>query len=315
MNPFIHATVRDSSPAEVEALHKICEQLAGFNPNIHLEWVDGFLTSLAAGPQLPVPEVWLPALCGDAFDRAFADPADRLQAQRALHTRLKVLCEQLNPEKLLDAGDALRLSPLMMEWTDADREELVQDGKLAAEDLPVVVTGAEWALGFIDGTEAFGEAWLGPLDEEPHAAREGLLDQLVLLFMPRDEPERAEMLAKYYPAGAEREPGAAADSKAEGSPAADTPGADTPAADEPAADEPATDEPATDKAAAEKSAAEPSHEDLITGALFAAQDLRLFWLDNAPKLAPRRVAAEPGRNDPCHCGSGRKFKKCHGAVP
>jgi hypothetical protein len=24
---------------------------------------------------------------------------------------------------------------------------------------------------------------------------------------------------------------------------------------------------------------------------------------NAPKL---------GRNDPCHCGSGQKYKKCHG---
>jgi uncharacterized protein len=23
--------------------------------------------------------------------------------------------------------------------------------------------------------------------------------------------------------------------------------------------------------------------------------------------------AEPGRNDPCWCGSGKKFKKCHGA--
>jgi len=22
-----------------------------------------------------------------------------------------------------------------------------------------------------------------------------------------------------------------------------------------------------------------------------------------------------GRNDPCHCGSGKKFKKCHGAPP
>ena len=22
----------------------------------------------------------------------------------------------------------------------------------------------------------------------------------------------------------------------------------------------------------------------------------------------------PGRNEPCHCGSGKKFKKCHGAV-
>jgi preprotein translocase subunit SecA len=27
----------------------------------------------------------------------------------------------------------------------------------------------------------------------------------------------------------------------------------------------------------------------------------------------RRVDAEPGRNDPCWCGSGKKYKKCHGA--
>ena len=24
------------------------------------------------------------------------------------------------------------------------------------------------------------------------------------------------------------------------------------------------------------------------------------------------VAASVGRNDPCYCGSGQKFKKCHG---
>jgi preprotein translocase subunit SecA len=29
---------------------------------------------------------------------------------------------------------------------------------------------------------------------------------------------------------------------------------------------------------------------------------------------PVTVGAEPGRNDPCPCGSGKKYKKCHGAV-
>ncbi len=55
-------------------------------------------------------------------------------------------------------------------------------------------------------------------------------------------------------------------------------------------------------------------EAAIDRALFAAQDLRLFWLDHAPKPATRRVEPQPGRNDPCPCGSGRKFKKCHGAA-
>jgi preprotein translocase subunit SecA len=30
----------------------------------------------------------------------------------------------------------------------------------------------------------------------------------------------------------------------------------------------------------------------------------------APK--PVRAAAKVGRNDPCPCGSGKKYKKCHG---
>ncbi|MDP2325004.1 MAG: SEC-C metal-binding domain-containing protein [Gammaproteobacteria bacterium] len=29
----------------------------------------------------------------------------------------------------------------------------------------------------------------------------------------------------------------------------------------------------------------------------------------------RREMPKLGRNDPCHCGSGRKFKKCHGINP
>jgi preprotein translocase subunit SecA len=28
----------------------------------------------------------------------------------------------------------------------------------------------------------------------------------------------------------------------------------------------------------------------------------------------RRAEAKQGRNDPCACGSGKKYKKCHGAV-
>ncbi|MCF7803690.1 MAG: preprotein translocase subunit SecA [Candidatus Marinimicrobia bacterium] len=32
----------------------------------------------------------------------------------------------------------------------------------------------------------------------------------------------------------------------------------------------------------------------------------------AGKTKPRTVEDEPGRNDPCWCGSGRKYKRCHG---
>ena len=57
-----------------------------------------------------------------------------------------------------------------------------------------------------------------------------------------------------------------------------------------------------------------SRDDLIDEACYAVQELRLFWIDHAPRPAPRRAEAAPGRNDPCPCGSGKKFKKCHGAA-
>jgi uncharacterized protein len=55
-------------------------------------------------------------------------------------------------------------------------------------------------------------------------------------------------------------------------------------------------------------------DDLIDEACFAVQDLRCLWLECSLRPEPRRVQPVPGRNDPCPCGSGMKYKKCHGAV-
>ena len=48
---------------------------------------------------------------------------------------------------------------------------------------------------------------------------------------------------------------------------------------------------------------------------FVRQDGRWYYLDGQP-LPPgtfTRDQPKPGRNDPCPCGSGKKFKKCCGA--
>jgi preprotein translocase subunit SecA len=34
---------------------------------------------------------------------------------------------------------------------------------------------------------------------------------------------------------------------------------------------------------------------------------------DASESAQRRAGDKVGRNDPCPCGSGKKYKKCHGA--
>ena len=41
-------------------------------------------------------------------------------------------------------------------------------------------------------------------------------------------------------------------------------------------------------------------------AIWAVYDLRQLWQSLGPRADPVRKAAEPGRNDPCPCGSGNK---------
>ncbi|WP_372826706.1 UPF0149 family protein [Polaromonas sp.] len=48
-------------------------------------------------------------------------------------------------------------------------------------------------------------------------------------------------------------------------------------------------------------------------AIWAVYDLRELWKTMGPKVETVRKEAEPGRNDLCPCGSGKKYKKCHGA--
>ena len=49
-------------------------------------------------------------------------------------------------------------------------------------------------------------------------------------------------------------------------------------------------------------------------AIWAVYDLRELWKSMGPRVETVRKAAEPSRNDLCYCGSGKKYKKCHGAT-
>jgi uncharacterized protein len=52
----------------------------------------------------------------------------------------------------------------------------------------------------------------------------------------------------------------------------------------------------------------------VARAIWGAYDLRDFWRDRGfVARQPIRKVPEPGRNDPCPCGSGKKYKKCCGA--
>jgi len=49
-------------------------------------------------------------------------------------------------------------------------------------------------------------------------------------------------------------------------------------------------------------------------AIWAVYDLYEIWRNIGPRVETVRKEATPGRNDLCYCGSGKKYKKCHGAT-
>ena len=46
---------------------------------------------------------------------------------------------------------------------------------------------------------------------------------------------------------------------------------------------------------------------------FRRVDGRWYYADGTLVQDPVQRAEAPGRNDPCPCGSGMKYKRCHGA--
>jgi uncharacterized protein len=246
---------RDSSDAEIEALEGLCQRLAGFDARVSPEWLDGAMAAFLAAPRRLPPEVWLPRLLGDAWERTFADPLDVQQAHQTLTRRWAVLGSQLDAEALFEAPDELRLSPLL--------EAGPQDGdaaETAEGEAPWPLPGELFVQGFFEAVRSLANEWVEPDAQHPDFAwYDGCMRALRALAL-RDEAElQADLLQRY--------PGQVL-----------------------------------------------SRDELIDEACMAVQDLRCYWVDNAPRPPPRRVDGVPGRNDPCPCGSGRKYKKCHGAA-
>ena len=53
--------------------------------------------------------------------------------------------------------------------------------------------------------------------------------------------------------------------------------------------------------------------DAFGESIWAVYDLHQLWKSMGPRQETIVKGEQPGRNDACPCGSGKKFKKCHGA--
>jgi uncharacterized protein len=155
--------------------------------------------------------------------------------------------------------------------------------------------GNAWAIGFARGMALRPDAW-APLDDDEEFA--DALDPVMRLVADAeqdldeedpDEDDRDATDVRVVPPEG-------------GPPIASRAGA------------PRRDEPFDD---AWEPIADDERESVIHDMLDGVQDVYDFFRDARERaLAPatvRREGAKVGRNDPCPCGSGKKFKNCHGA--
>jgi uncharacterized protein len=250
--------VRDSSAAEIQAFEDLCQRLYGFDQTLSFEYIDGWLTALAAGPRLPPGDAWIAPMLGDTFERVFADESDAEHARRVLGTRLKVLCAQLDPEALLAAPEQMRLSPLISHWPEEEVQQELAKGTLSAEQAALLVDGGVWADGFLQAVHVHTAMWAEPSNEEDADHFGTLIDQVAALTFPAGHEAMRTHADKYWRGQI------------------------------------------------------PSRDELIGEACYAVQDLRIYWVNQAPKPTTLRLGPKTGRNEPCPCGSGKKYKKCHG---
>jgi uncharacterized protein len=177
-----------------------------------------------------------------------------------LQTRLIALTDMLDAEALLERPDFLRLDPIIDEWSDEDRKQMVERG-LPEAHAGEMLSGELWAEGLLVGVDALrDEVWRLRLDDAADHEFCGLMSQIEALTLdPQGEAWRE--FGRVFHDGKQ-----------------------------------------------------PERDRVLDDAAFAVQDLRLLLLEFGPRPPMRRVEAKPGRNDPCPCGSGKKYKKCHGAV-
>lgn len=279
--------------ALADLLNRNAERANGI---MDFEMLDGYLCGVIVAPKPLPPSQWLPEILGEeAFeDQAQAETviATLIELHNTIAGRLGAPFDNENED-----GDpplriyVHRLNPdgsLIETLADADYNadvELPQpDAETAEDDREAVArVGELWSIGFMLASRLAEDAWEQASTESDLYAEALQLSDLLLpdeLF----DADDADLHDPDFDDGT-RDIDADAD------------------LDEDDADSRGELEPLT-----------PEERVIALGEM--SEVLHELYQLNQRRMAPpqtfRRNAPKVGRNDPCPCGSGRKYKRCHG---
>lgn len=243
---------------------------------VDFEMLDGFLCAVATAPTPIDRDAWI----AEVMPEPPSDPAERDALLGALQRVYDAVVLRLSTavDEQEDEDPLLRIyvHGLNPDGTPTEPvDDAANDSENDADDAESpFALGELWAIGFTIGTELADEAWNAATEEWPLYEEVLALTDLLL-----PDPPEGEFDA---PDEGDAQTGLPEPIDAEDDDALPTLGA-------------------AERAIAIGELSEALHE------LYALNEQRA-----AARQTVRRPGPKVGRNDPCPCGSGRKYKLCHG---
>lgn len=280
---------------DLERLEAILWQHAVPRGGMPLEMLDGFFSALVCGPEMVMPSEYHTLVWGEGEgEPAWETPAEAVEAFGLLQSYWNHIVDRVGRDPDADP-EAVAASIMMPEPLLAIFDEILQSGDLPADieqDVRDFPLASGWAVGFFQGLEMREEAWDRWLDAHDSIA-EHLGDVQRLMMLADSQLEQLD--------DDEFDDASEVDSDALSAAIAEL-----------------GDELGEELDDDEEEVDPPSLIERLDimfelpHFLHALNSLRLAEATRGRE--PVRREAQPGRNDPCPCGSGKKFKKCHGAA-
>ena len=268
--------------AAIDRLENLLIQQALPAGGLPLEAVHGLFSAAIVAPGDPIlPADLLPYVWGQ--DHTWPDAESAQDALDLLMGLWNDMTRRIvnDPETAHDV--AVPLVALPTNINEADPESWDED-----DDFPV---GAAWAVGFMIGFGLREEEWEARIAQDEQVGDD--IDDIFALLPEPEEGDEDDAMSDEADAAfalGDQDDGTRPDDE-------DMLGITQEEFD--AADA----EPLTFR----------ERMDIVGELPYILHELNLQRLHEATPRTPARREQEPGRNELCHCGSGKKYKKCHGA--
>ncbi len=262
----------DLSPDQLERLETLLWEHAVPRGGMSMEMLDGYFSALVTGPGMVMPSEYLGAIWGDP-PPVWEDAATAAESYHLVMGYWNHVVARIG----LDPDVAEEAAPAiaLSETLHERLGEIIDTGRIP-DDLPAddraFPVGLAWAIGFFMGVDLREEDWDRWAEEHDEVAE--ALDDIEQLMHTPPEPD-----------------------------------ADASTGDDREAEQ--------DDDDAEAGAIDPPDLYERLDVVFELPHFLKFFdtLRRSEMIraqGPVRRAEGPGRNDPCPCGSGKKYKKCCG---